>query len=100
MTSKLQIPSAMNSAKSFAVGTIAENFFTVGGRERVIVVKVLGEAPHGMLRVADVQDCTFGVTTHQLIQADKTWAVPVQNLRAHDADCTFCHKNGLVQIGA
>ena len=92
-------PSAMNSANTFAIGSIAENFFTAGGRESVVIVKVLGDAPHGMLRVADVRDCAFTTTTHQLIQSDKTWAVPVENLRQHDADCKFCHKDGLVTIG-
>jgi hypothetical protein len=99
MSTQTQTPSAMNSANTFAIGSIAENFFTVGGRESIIVVKVLGEAPHGMLRVADVRDCAFGVTAHELIQGDKTWAVPVANLRSNDADCTWCHKNGLVAIG-
>jgi hypothetical protein len=94
-----QTLSAMNSASTFAIGTIAENFFTVGSREHVITVKVIGEAPHGMLRVADVRDCAFGVTAHQLIQGDKTWAVPVANLRTCKGACAMVHKHGLVAIG-
>ena len=99
MNLQTQTPSAMNSTNAFAIGTIAENFFTVSGRESVVVVKVLGDAPNGMLRVADVRDCTFNTTAHQLIQSDKTWAVPLENLRQHDADCKVCHKDGLVIIG-
>ena len=99
MNNQTQTHSAMNGTNTFPIGTIAENYFTVSGRESIVVVKVLGDAPHGMLRVADVRDCTFTTTTHQLIQSDKTWAVPVENLRQHDADCKFCHKDGLVIIG-
>lgn len=88
----------MNTGTTFAIGTIAENFFMVNGRESVIVVKIIGDAPHGMLRVADVHDCTFNVTAAELIRNDKTWAVPVNNLRNHDSDCIDCHKNGLVHI--
>lgn len=99
MNNQTQKPSAMNGTNTFPIGTIAENFFTVSGRESVIVVNVLGDAPHGMVRVADVRDCALTTTTNDLIQSDKTWAVLIQNLRRHDADCEFCHKNGLVIMG-
>ncbi len=97
MSTSTQTPSAMNG--TIAIGTIAENFFTANSREAVVVVKVLEHLSNGDVRVADVRDCSFGVTTHQLIQADKTWGVPTKNLRGHDADCKVCHKDGLVYIG-
>ncbi len=35
-----------------------------------------------------------------LIENDRTWAVPAENLRPHDeAGCEVCHKSGLVALG-
>lgn len=89
----------MTSSSLLVAGQIAENFFMVAGRESVIVVKVLGQLDNGQVRVADLRDCSFGKTAQQLIRANKTWAVPAENLRGHDADCQYCHKQGLVTVG-
>jgi orotate phosphoribosyltransferase-like protein len=91
-----QTHAAMRSTSTFAKGEIVENFFTVNGRESIIVCKVIETLSNGDVRIADLRDCGFGVTSHALIQSNKTWGAPASNLRVHDADCTLCHKDGLL----
>jgi orotate phosphoribosyltransferase-like protein len=91
-----QTNAAMSSTSTFAKGEIVENFFTVNGRESIIVCKVIETLSNGDVRIADLRDCAFGVTSHALIQSNKTWGAPASNLRVHDAECTFCHKDGLL----
>jgi orotate phosphoribosyltransferase-like protein len=99
MNTLTQTPAAMRSANTFAKGEIVENFFTVNGRESVIVCKVIETLADGHVRIADLRDCVFGVTSHALIESNKTWGAPVENLRVHDTDCKYCHKDGLVAMG-
>ena len=65
----------------------------------VVVVRVVEMLDNGMARVADVRDWTFEMTPSALIEADLTWACPVENLYDHPADCQVCHKDGLVWMG-
>lgn len=79
----------------YEVGSILENRF---GKNEVVVVKVLELLRNNEYRVADTRDCTFNMTTAQLISKDKTWAVPESNLFFHDTDCMVCHKDGLINL--
>jgi orotate phosphoribosyltransferase-like protein len=96
MNTLTQTPAAMRSTSTFAKGEIVENFFTVNGRESIIVCKVIETLSNGDVRIADLRDCGFGVTSNALIQSNKTWGAPASNLRVHDAECSYCHKDGLV----
>ena len=75
-------------------GQIVENKISTGDTIvcRVIELNVAGT---DMVRLTDVRETRDDAW---LIKNNRTWAAPLENIRAHDSDCLVCHKDGLVNF--
>lgn len=75
-------------------GMILENKLANGS---IVVVRVLGWIESvQMWRVTDARETKSDAW---LIENQRTWAVPIENLVRHDADCMVCHEQGLIYFG-
>ena len=76
--------------KDSIVGNVLSN-------KSVIVCRVVGFIDAGdgttMYRLTDAREVRDDAW---LIENNRTWAAPEENVRPHDADCDVCHKDGLV----
>lgn len=72
-------------------GQIVENKLTNG---QVIVCRVLGFIESvGMFRLTDARETKPDAW---LIENNRTWAAPIENIGPHDLDCEVCHQDGLI----
>ncbi len=78
-------------------GQIVENVIQLpGNKSKTIVCRVIEFVDAvGMYRLTDARETRDDAW---LIAHDRTWAAPIENIRAHDSDCDVCHKDGLVSF--
>lgn len=75
-------------------GMILENKLSNG---QSIVVRVVGFIDSvQMWRVTDALEVK---DDKWLIEHNRTWAAPNENLVPHDPECAICHKDGLIYFG-
>jgi len=74
-------------------GMIVENKLSNGSVILCRVVEFIESV--GMWRLTDARETQSDA---QLIKNNKTWAAPLENISAHDVDCDYCHKDGLISF--
>ncbi len=76
-------------------GSIVENKLSNG---QVIVCRVMGFIESvQMFRLTDAREARLD---SWLIENNRTWAAPIENIGPHDSDCVVCHQDGLITMGA
>jgi hypothetical protein len=75
------------------IGQIVENKLSNG---KVIVCRVVEFVESvGMYRLTDARETRDDAW---LIEHNRTWAAPMENIGPHDGDCVICYKDGLVWL--
>lgn len=79
--------------KKFQIGQIVENRIPNGS---IIICRVVGYLTSGDYRLTDARETA---SFDKLIETDKTWVAPEENVYWHDSECSVCHKDGLIYLG-